>query len=87
MSIQRHEEKSAPAHSRERALWLLFLYVFVSSPWACPMHIGLGQECWDFYLKSSLWSSDLPLFYFRVLFPSLSFRHHYFGLLFSILTT
>ena len=35
-----------------------------------------------FYLRSSLWSSDLPLFYFCGLFPSsLS------GLLFSILTT
>ena len=30
---------------------------------------------------------DLPLFYFRWLFPSLSFSHHHFGLLFSILTT
>ena len=46
----------------EKALWLLLLYVF-SSTWACPMQIGLSQECclfcW-FCLKSSLWSSDLP---------------------------
>ena len=39
------------------------------------------------YLRSSLWSSDLPLFYFLELFPSLSFSHHHFGLLFPILTT
>ena len=39
------------------------------------------------YLKSSLWSSDLPLFYFHRLFPSLSFSHCHFGLLFTILTT
>ena len=43
----------------EKALWLLLLYVF-SSTWACPMQIGLSQECCLFCLKSSLWSSDLP---------------------------
>ena len=32
-------------------------------------------------------SFDLPLFYFRRLFPSLPFNHHHFGLLFPILTT
>ena len=39
------------------------LYVF-SSTWACPMQIGLSQECCLFCLfclKSSLWSSDIPL--------------------------
>ena len=44
---------------REKALWLLLVYVF-SSTWACPMQIGLSQECCLFCLKSSLWSSDLP---------------------------
>ena len=47
---------------REKTLSLLLLYVF-SSTWACPMQIGLSQECCLFclsYLKSSLWSSDLP---------------------------
>ena len=39
------------------------------------------------YLRSSLQSSDLPLFYFHGLFPSLSFSHNYFGLLFPILST
>ena len=33
---------------------------FFSSTWACPMQIGLSQECCLFCLKSSLWSSDLP---------------------------
>ena len=32
-------------------------------------------------------SFDLPLFYFLGLFPSLSFNHHHFGLMCSILTT
>ena len=89
-SLSRHEGMPTQKKWREERplaqFWLLFLYVFVSSPLACPMHIGLGQECWDFYLKSSLWSSDLPLFYFRRLFPSLSFSHHHSGLLFPILT-
>ena len=38
-------------------------YMFFSSTWACPMQIGLSQECCLFCLfclKSSLWSSDLP---------------------------
>ena len=48
----------------EKALWLLLLYVFFPSTWACPMQIGLSQECCLFYLKSSLWSSDLPLTFF-----------------------
>ena len=62
-----------------RKFWLLFLYVFLS--------LGLyyvnwaSQECCLFYLRSSLWSSDLPLFYFCGLFPSLSFSHGHFGLL------
>ena len=67
-----------------RVLWLLLLYVF-SSPWACPMQIGLSQECCLFYLRSSLRSSDLPLFYFCGLFPSLSFSHCHFEILFPIL--
>ena len=61
------ERERAHAHARgrespEKALWLLLLYVF-SSTWACPMQIGLSQECCLFCLsclKSSLWSSDLP---------------------------
>ena len=54
------ERKSAhmQERKRERALWLLLLYVFAST-WVCPMQIGLSQECYFFYLKSSLWSSGL----------------------------
>ena len=84
-------KRRAPQLTAERepfgSSFYMFFFFSSSSPWACPMHIGLGQECWDFYLKSSLQSLDLPLFYFRGLFPSLSFRHRHFGLLFSILTT
>ena len=71
---------------RERKHFGSSFYVF-SSTWAYLMQIGLSQECCLFYLKSSLWSSDLLLFYFRGLFPSLSFSHRHFGLLFPILPT
>ena len=57
-------------------------YMFFSSPWACS-----SQEGCLFHLRFSLWSLDLPLFYFCGLFPSLSFSHRHFGLLFPILTT
>ena len=58
------ESERVCTHAGERVLekapWLLLLYVF-SSTWACPMQIGLSQECCLFCLKLSLWSSDLPL--------------------------
>ena len=66
---------------RERppALWLLFLYVF-PSPLGLPSVNWASQEGCLFYLRSSLWSSDLPLFYFHGFFPSLSFSHCHSGL-------
>ena len=63
---------------RERALWLLFLYVFFL-PLGLPYVHWAGQECCLFYLRSSLWSLDLPLYYFCALFPSLSFSHRHSG--------
>ena len=39
-----------------------------------------SQEGCLFYPRLSLWSSNLPLFYFRGLFPSLSFSHCHYGL-------
>ena len=46
-----------------------------------------SQECCLFYLRFSLRSLDLPLFYFHGLFPSRSFSHRHSELLFPILTT
>ena len=45
------------------------------------------EEFCLFYLRSSLSSWDLCLFYFCGLFPSLSFSHHHSGFLFPFLTT
>ena len=55
-------------------------------PLGLPCVNWASQECL-FYLRSSLWSLDLPLFYFHGLFPPLSFRHCHSGLLSPILTT
>ena len=54
------EKEGMHTREEERARFGSSFYVFVS-PWACPMQIGLSQECCSFYLKSSLWSSDLPV--------------------------
>ena len=61
-------------------------YMFCLLPLSLPYVNWASQECCLFYLRSSLQSSDLPLFYFRGLFPSLSFSHRHSGLLFPILT-
>ena len=79
MPTQQQEE-------RPLALWLLFLHVFFL-PLGLPYVNWASQECCLFYLRSSLGSSELPLFYFRGLFPSLSFSHCPSGLLFPSLTT
>ena len=78
-------KRRAHRRERERTLWLLFLYVFFS-PWACPKQLGLSRECWSPHSgpRTFLW----PSFGLSSrLFPSLSFSHWHFGLLFSILST
>ena len=56
------ERKSARTRERKRERKHFgSFHMFFSSPWACPVQIGLSQECCLFSLKSSLWSSALPL--------------------------
>ena len=57
-----------------------------STPLGLPYVNWASQECL-FYLRSSLQSSDLSLFYFPGLFPYLSFSCGHSGFLFPILTT
>ena len=59
------EKGHARGREREKALWLFL-------PRACPMQIGLSQECCSFYLKSSLRSSDLPLTFLCSIFVGFS---------------
>jgi len=59
----------------------LFICFFL--PLGLPYVYWASQEYCFFYLRASLWSLDLPLFYFHGLFPSLSFSHRHSGLLFS----
>ena len=62
-----------------------FPLLFFLLPLNLPYVNWASQEGCLFYLRSSLWSLELPLFYFHGLFPSLSFSRHHFGLLFPIL--
>ena len=72
---------------REKPGPLAPLFICFFLPPGQPYVNWTSQECCLYYLRSSLLSSDLPLFYFHGLFPSLSFSHCHFGLLFPILTT
>ena len=75
---------------REVPIFLGFLFLYIcllpTEP-ALPCVNWASQEGCLFYLRSSLWSLDLPLFYFHGLFPSLYYSHHHIELLFPILTT
>ena len=63
-SVGEGERERAHARGRERESALAPPFIcFFSSTWACSMQIGLSQECCLFHLKSSLWSSDLPLIF------------------------
>ena len=60
---EREEREREEGREKEHALappFICFPHLH-PPPRACPMHIGLSQECCLFYLKSSLWSSNLPL--------------------------
>ena len=79
-------KRRAPQHAgeRERELALAPLIICFSLPG--PVLCKLGQPGVLFVLPEVLTPvSDLPLFYFHGLFPSLSFSHRHFGLLFPIL--
>ena len=78
-----------PKDTKRREALPQFLLLFLCfSPPPEPALCKLGcQEGCLFYLRSLFRSLDLPFFYFHGLFPSLSFSHSHFGLLFSILTT
>ena len=81
----RHEVRpTGKTRREERTLaqfWLLFLCVFLL-PLSLPCVNWASQEGCLFHLRFLLQSSDLPLFYFCGLLPSLSFSHHHSGLLF-----
>ena len=71
MSTQRREEKSAPVPGGETASELASAPLFICFSLPGPVLCKLGQPGVLFYLRSSLRSSDLPVFYFRGLFSSL----------------
>ena len=87
--VRERERQSTHTHTCRRELPApsplapLFLCFFLPD---LPCVNWASQECPLFCRRSSLWSSDLPLFYFHGLFPSLSFSLCHSGLLFPILT-
>ena len=77
-----------PKHMK-RSPWPHFgssFYMFFLLPLSLTYINWASQEGCLLYLRSSLWSSDLPLFYFHGLSPDLSFSHCHSGLIFPILT-
>ena len=78
-------QKTQREEKPQAQFWLL--YMFFLLPLSLPYINWASQEGCLFYLRSSLWSSDLPLFYFHRLFLSLSFSHGHSGLLFPLLPT
>ena len=84
--------KANPKRCKKRGLQPNFgfsFYMFFLLPLGLPYVNWASQECCSFYLRSSLQSSDLPLFYFCGFSPSLSFSHHHFvvGFFFFFLAT
>ena len=84
---EREQKERMHVGERERARTLAPPFICFFLPLGLPYANWASQECCLFYMKSSLRSSDLPLFYFCGLFLSLSFSHHHFGLLFPVLPT
>ena len=84
---RRERERTSAGWGETLQLFGSSFYMFFFLSLGLPYVNWASQECCLFYLRSSLWSSDPPLFCFRGLFPSLSFSHHHSGLLFPILTT
>ena len=84
----REKERTQWEREQERALGSSF-YIFFLLPGPALCKLGLVRSpVLPEVLTPVLGPSfDLPLFYFRRLFPSLSFSHCHFGLLFPILTT
>ena len=72
----------------ETPLAPLFICFFLPpGPVLCKLGLGRSAVLPEVLTPVLGPSFDLPLFYFCRFFPSLSFSHHHFELLFPILTT
>ena len=65
-------ERQRTRRERQTSCPLAPLFIYFFFPLCLPYVNWASQECSLFYLRSSLWSSGLPLFYFSGLFPCLS---------------
>ena len=66
---EREERDREPPRERQTYCPLAPLFIYFFFPLCLPSVNWASQECSLFYLRSSLWSSGLPLFYFSGLFP------------------
>ena len=84
----RRERERAYTRGRERARehWTPpFICFLPAGPALCKLGLARSAVLPQVLTPVLATSSDLPLFYFHGLFPSLSFSHRHFGLLFPIL--
>ena len=78
---RRAPHRAGESESSLAPLFICFFFFF------SPLGLSYANQAQAgalFYLTSSLQSSDLSLFYFHGLFPSLSFSHCHFGFLFVV---
>ena len=84
--MEEHAEEGE--RERERKRFGASFYMFFPPPGPALCKLGLAGALFvlpEVFTPVLGPSFDLSLFYFRGLFPSLSFSHHHFGLLFPIL--
>ena len=79
--------ETQPEFERESPLALFICHFLPPGPELCKLGLARSAVLPEVLTQVLGPSFDLPLLYFRRLFPSLSFSHRHFGLLFSILTT
>ena len=65
MPNPKHMKRRESERDRDPRPFGSSFYMFFLLPLDLPYVNSASQECCLLYLRSSLWSSDLPLFYFR----------------------
>ena len=81
------ERESARRRGGKRALWVLFMFFLPPGPVLCKLGLGRSSVLPEVLAPVLGPPFDLLLFCFRGRFPSLSFSHRHFELLFPVLTT
>ena len=75
-------QKTQREEKPKAQFWLLFLYVFFSTPWTSPMETGLARSAVCFTSGPHSGPQTFLCSILAGFFPPLSFSHCHFGLLF-----